>query len=58
MQDAADSNVCTILRFCPYPARLVAGHWSHVTGSGQWAVRGTDVYHFQPEAEKSQCMSL
>lgn len=62
MQDAADSNTHTILIFChtlsPTSAQLIASSWSHVTRSGQWALRGTDVSHFQVKAEKSQCLIL
>lgn len=61
MQDAADSNTHTILIFShilsPTSAQLISS-WSHVTRSGQWALRGTDVCHFQVKAEKSQCLIL
>lgn len=58
MQDAADSNIHIILHFLPYSAELVVVSWGHVTSSGQWVVRETDVCHFQAEGEKSYCTIL
>jgi hypothetical protein len=51
MPDAAEV-ILTQYSFPPISVQLIAGSWSHVTSSGQWALRGTDMFCFQAKEEK------
>ena len=44
--------ILTQYSFSPISVQLIAGSRSHVTSSGQWALRGTDMFRFQAKAEK------
>ena len=50
--------ILTQYSFSPISVQLIAGSRSHVTSSGQWALRGTDMFRFQAKAEKNQCLIL
>ena len=57
MPDAAEV-ILPQCSFSPISVQLIAGSWSHVTSSGQWALRGTDMFCFQAKEEKNQCLIL